>query len=554
MLVIPLGLGTPVRRFPIATLTVAVLWFAVALLDHSKPRIAQGLLKAVAESGLKEASRELFVDYCQSRKGNSSACQRYAVLLWPGYPARLASEAASKYSLDLSQTVSELARADDVRRELTDCIGSRPCFAYRDIIWSFGERERQGRSDLASFGSYPAYQSALAQFKSALLKLCRSEFCLVQGNVTLSALLAAQARHADLWHLLGNLAAFLVFGIYVEQRTSRFLYLFAVLTGGTIGMAVHVGSSAGDSLALGGSANVSAVLGLFYAFYFRARMRLLVWLPRKLYRGTVFYAPVMWCMPLLFLLTDIAGTIDSGFGDLTATKVAHVAHLTGLGVGLAMGLAIVQWRRLPATMLYETEMADLRALAKTTSLPHLIGAATAMLKVNPDNARATELATHGFLKWAKGAHASQGALLGRIGHGFIARYLTGFVANCVRRGELDRPLALLAEIPNSMPLPLYLSRLGQRSALALGDHALAKGFPMVALRLYDFFLTQFPLSINGQRVEETAAELIALMQPTRANSEAATAFLAHHPHSPLKARLSAFIVNHNGGSRGREAA
>ena len=85
-------------------------------------------------------------------------------------------------------------------------------------------------------------------------------------------------------------------------------------------------------------------------------MRFLVWLPRRIYLGSSFFAEVRYCFPLFFVLADIAGGLDNGFSGLRLVNVAHMAHVTGFLAGALGALAIVNWRRLPKTFIYESEL------------------------------------------------------------------------------------------------------------------------------------------------------------------------------------------------------
>ena len=271
MLVLPLGLGTKLRRLPWITLALAAVWIVVFAVDRSEQEISEGLFSAVAKTGVRDASRRLFVEYCKGHSGSVSLCEKYAVLVWTGFPAK---SLVHGRELDLSEHEMDRLDAEHVqaarlRERFGDCGHSRSCFSYKDIIWSFGEEHRQRASALVQLPGYSAYKQAERGYVTKLRRLCAHTQCLVKGNINLSSLLWSQVRHGGFLHLAGNLVALLLFGAYAEQRTNRAVYLFILLLGGSVGMAVHTNFfSDNDTIALGGSANVSAVMGMFYVFFF----------------------------------------------------------------------------------------------------------------------------------------------------------------------------------------------------------------------------------------------------------------------------------------------
>jgi membrane associated rhomboid family serine protease len=556
MVVFPLGLGTKLRRLPLVTLAIAALWTAVAFLDHSDDRITEGLVDAVATSGIRDASRDLFVQYCRSRSGGDRNCRKYAVLVWTGFPARAISKLSDHgedhhgedhLPLDVTAMKAEFDTAKLLRKELTDCGHSKSCFVYKSIIWKFLDEHQRHPAAFAALRGYRSFRTALFDYHLDLKRLCAANDCLVKGNINLRSLIAAQLRHGGFLHLLGNLVAFLIFGVYVEQRTGRLLYLAVIVAGGTLGMAVHAAFFGGtDTIALGGSADVSAVMGMFYVFFFRARMCFLVWLPRKIYAGTSYFADVRYCFPLLFVLSDVAGGLDNGFADLVTTKVAHFAHLTGLLFGMGCAYLIARLRPVPKPFLFEGEAEDLADLQKMTDLGKILDRAGTLIKRNPENVHALEFACGAFLRWSQAttvAREQGAAALHDRGRAFLADHLATICAINARSGELRYACKLLSLVPLAMPYKVCLGRLGQVSALKLADYALAQGHPILAFRLYDLFLSRFPLSVKCRAVEDTAADLIANLTPDRETVAALNTFLTFHQESMLGPRLGAWLAN-----------
>lgn len=553
MLVIPLGLGTKLRRMPVVTLAIALLWVGMSLLDHSRTHIMKDLISSTAKRGVRDVSRSLFVQYCLGRKGEAKLCDKYSVLIWTGFPGKQQSSSGAKQvrrirgktaTPDFTKLVEEQKKAEKVRKELEDCGHSRRCFVYKDIIWKFMESQKTTAASMVNLQAYPRYKRAVDGYRLDLLRLCQKYDCLVRGNVNATSLMMAQLRHAGLMHLLSNLFAFLVFGIYVEQRIGRMLYLGVVLAGGTIGMAVHtLYFGATDMMVLGGSANVSAVMGMFFVFFFHKKMRFQVWLPRKLYLGTAYWADVRYCFPLLFVLSDVTGGLDSGFADLISVKVAHFAHLSGLLTGGLAALLVTTLRPLPPSLLYEDERRDMAALEGSKGVEAVLGRARGILRYNPDNFDAMTKGCSAFLQHLAGLSGFPAQSLATSGRRFLIAHLPTICAVKARRDALVEACALLSLLPMYMPFRIYLGRLGQVNTLRLGDQALALGDAVLAFRLYDSYVSRFPLAIKGKAVEETAAQIVGSLAMSESHVASMEAFLLYHPESLLTPHVGAWLSN-----------
>jgi membrane associated rhomboid family serine protease len=456
--------------------------------------------------------------------------------------------------------LGELKKAAKLRDELSDCGESRRCFLYKDIVWRFLDQQQRSPETLASVPGYAAFLRAQSAFRSEVRRICKTYDCLVPGNVNAASLSWAQLRHSGFLHFLGNAVVFLVFGMYVEQRSKRWLYALGLALGGTVGMAVHaLVFSTGDAIIVGGSANVSAALGMFLVFYFRNKMHFHVLLPRRFYLGTGFRADVRYAFPLLFLLGDIGGQIDNGFADLTSSHVAHAAHLAGFAAGALCAWLIARWRPVPFPFLYEDEVKDFVALEATPDLVAATVRAKAILRYNPDNVHAMEAGCARFL------HAAAAAPVGgvaspawELGRQFLAANLTPLVAMNLRAGQTYYVVRLLARLPAWLPFSVYLARLGQVSILRLGDGALHAGEALLALRCYELYLSRFPLSVKVATVEATAALVLENLAPTPLHVEAVRQLLASRPDGLLAPRLGAWLVNtdslsHAAVSAGRPA-
>jgi hypothetical protein len=70
---------------------------------------------------------------------------------------------------------------------------------------------------------------------------------------------------------------------------------------------------------------------------------------------------------------------------------------------------------------------------------------------------------------------------------------------------------------------------------------LANGHPILALRLYDYFLAEFPASLKVPGVERTAHEVLARLTGHDENRRVLTSFSQFHPDSCLTPAVAGWL-------------
>lgn len=527
MAVIPIGLGTRLRRRPLVTLLIIAAWVAEAVLgaENSRER-DESYLRAANTSGLVTAQRQLFQEQCRLSDFSAKICSEDAVLILTGQ-----RQEKSRPSLDSMRT--ELRSAEKVRDRLADCTDSPACHAEKRMIFEFGQNVEKNPSALAGLPSHPQWVAARERFGREVTQLCREHHCLVAGNFNLKSLLLAQFQHSGLNHLLGNTLAFLAFGIFVEQRFPRLIYLLLLLVGGSLGMTASVlFETGGQRILLGGSAMVTTTLGLFFAAFFKANLRLWVFIP---FRWEIFNAPVKYTLPYLILLQDVVGMMDSGFAELRSDPVAHVAHLGGMAFGILAGALLVLLNRLPREFLYPLEVQDFRRLRGEKRIRQKLQLANAMIEVNPDNSIAMSEALSDASAWLQHTPPQAEPATWMLAKRFVERHGPPFCAMRTRQGEFQGPLTLVARMPHQIPLERFLGSLGHQTILRMADVALAKGMVLEALRLYDLFFHQFHYSEKAPQVVATVRSILSALPPHPSTLTLLRAFEALQPH-PILAR------------------
>ncbi|MBM4252183.1 MAG: rhomboid family intramembrane serine protease [Deltaproteobacteria bacterium] len=546
MFILPLGLGTKIRRVPVVSLLLAAAWICVFFFDRSQARVTDGIFNAAARSGIKDAARNLFQEYCEAHSGKPKLCARYAVLIKTGFPSKAPiRRGVARLSFeDYENLGKEQHLAAGLRDHFSHCGSSKRCFLYKDLIWSFATARTKLNESLQHLGSYSTYLKAEKNYLGELRRVCLNAQCLVKGNVNFGSVIWSQMRHGSLTHLMGNIFALLIFGIYAEQRTRRWIYLISILSAGSVGMIIHAYYFSGrDTISLGGSAIVSAVMGMFYVFFFHTKMRFLVWLPRKIYWGTSYYVEIRYAFPLLFVLADIAGSLDSGFSELHLGTVAHMAHIFGFMAGVGVGLIIRTLRQLPASLLYESEIDDLLHLESMRGLANQLKFADEMLARNPDNLRARALGCAAALRWMPHDSREQNAALGAQTDRFLKNHLAEFCSRSIERGSVMTANKLLEKLPIGVPYQVILANLKQSTLVTLINVAVKTGQIWLSLRLADMLLLQFTLSKRYDEVASHAADLIASLPLTTTNMRSVSAYLKTHPNMPLSDRFGAWLSN-----------
>jgi membrane associated rhomboid family serine protease len=159
------------------------------------------------------------------------------------------------------------------------------------------------------------------------------------GAPSLRDLFSAMFLHAGLTHLFGNMLFLWIYGDNVEHRLGRLRYLLVYLLTGaaaTLGFA----ALAGDSMTplIGASGPISGVLGLYFVFFPRNRVKVFIFLFPFIMR--VFFIPARIVLGLYLVLDNLLPLLVSGVGG----GIAHGAHIGGFVAGLVLGVSALRLR------------------------------------------------------------------------------------------------------------------------------------------------------------------------------------------------------------------
>ncbi len=150
------------------------------------------------------------------------------------------------------------------------------------------------------------------------------------------SLFSAMFLHGGFMHVAGNMLFLWIYGDNVEHRLGPLPYLAAYLGTGVVATLSHALLDLGSVLpTVGASGAISGVLGFYFVWFPRNRVRLLLLLPFFFH---IFYAPARFVLGVYLILDNLLPFLASR--GMAGGGVAYGAHIGGF-VG---GLAYAWWR------------------------------------------------------------------------------------------------------------------------------------------------------------------------------------------------------------------
>jgi membrane associated rhomboid family serine protease len=151
-----------------------------------------------------------------------------------------------------------------------------------------------------------------------------------------ATLFTSMFLHGGFMHLFGNMLFLWIYGDNVEHRLGRFWYLFAYLATGMAATAGHwMLNPSSPFPSVGASGAISGVLGFYFIFFPRNRVRVL--LPFFPFFFQIIEVPARLVLGFYLVIDNILPLLASGGGG---TGVAYGAHLGGFVAGLAAAWVI----------------------------------------------------------------------------------------------------------------------------------------------------------------------------------------------------------------------
>ncbi len=143
----------------------------------------------------------------------------------------------------------------------------------------------------------------------------------------LSALLTCMFLHGGFMHLFGNMLFLWIYGDNVERRIGAFAYVFWYLATGVAATLAHsLIFSSSEIPVVGASGAISGILGFYFVWFPRNRVRMLVFLPPFLMQ--VFEIPARWVLGMFLVVDNLLPFLFAG-----DSGVANGAHIGGFIAG-----------------------------------------------------------------------------------------------------------------------------------------------------------------------------------------------------------------------------
>jgi rhomboid family protein len=142
-----------------------------------------------------------------------------------------------------------------------------------------------------------------------------------------AALLTCMFLHGGFMHLFGNMLFLWIYGDNVERRVGGFAYLFwYVATGVAATLAHSLIFPSSEIPVVGASGAISGILGFYFVWFPRNRVRMLVFLPPFLMQ--VFEIPARWVLGMFLVVDNLLPFLFAG-----DSGVATGAHIGGFIAG-----------------------------------------------------------------------------------------------------------------------------------------------------------------------------------------------------------------------------
>ena len=153
------------------------------------------------------------------------------------------------------------------------------------------------------------------------------------ADPSVSALVTSMFLHGGFMHLAGNMLFLWIYGDNVEHRLGRWRYLAAYLGTGVLATLSHAVLDSGSNLPMvGASGAVSGVLGFYFVWFPRNRVRL--WIMLFPFFMNVVHAPARLVLGVYLVVDNLLPLLATSGGG--GGGVAYGAHIGGFVGGLAL--------------------------------------------------------------------------------------------------------------------------------------------------------------------------------------------------------------------------
>lgn len=532
MIIIPLGLGTRVPKFPLITAILCISIIGIYFFGADIADLDLQITKIYEKNHIASVTKDIFIEFCIKNGGEKDPCRYYGEFYALKYKnSKDQEEGENKLKEEIKKNFENKTdkkklklknNSEENLKEIFDIllVELNKYSKYSDIIKEFSIAESDYNNKLNNLKNYEAFKEKKFSVDLDTIDLYNKYSILSSRTLQFKPLIRAQFQHGNFWHLAFNLLFLIFFGVYVEQRTRPLVYLGSYFAGGTIGLGLYTLYYMNfPNFVVGASANISAIIGMFFVFFFNYRMKIL------LFYGfaRVIYAPIKVIIPLLFiafeLIHGISNHVEGG------GSIAHFAHLIGMGAGIIMGMIICKISPIRWPFIYPFEENETNIIKHTVEVLAKIKLAQNLLAYNPEN----DLVKEDTIKIIIDRSLRHHLIPQEYGK-FLSKYLQGWLAVNIRSGKIEKCYNLLADIPIHIPMASILGNLGHINILKLGDYSLNKLNYPLAMRMYDFYIFRHPYSYKIRGIMKTIEELIDALPKDQNTYQFLHDYLKFNPH------------------------
>jgi membrane associated rhomboid family serine protease len=370
MFLLPIGLGNSLHRFPWTSLAIVILcsFITVDNLATQNPELQE------IQSQSHKREVELWPDYIFLVKQQSAKIENLREL---GSHIDLDLEVLNKYrpytsfhdsSMDL---LKNIASENEIEMTFQLQLSISKMLQSLDI-----QSPEKFPEELKKTEEYKRIKAVRAHNMAAQKNLYNKLNYLSFHNFHLKSIFTSVFSHLSWVHLFFNCIIILFIGSLLEQKIGHLRLMGLFLFGGSIPLIVQILVDR-EIAVLGASGGVYAILGYFYISFYHFRMNYFLF---YVCIYTVINLPIKWSIPLFFFTIDITSVllnINSG--------VSHIAHVTGLILGLIIGHYDKKRQKLLTDQIYPIEQELLNNIRKSDDEMQICEDFCRIMKLNSQN-------------------------------------------------------------------------------------------------------------------------------------------------------------------------
>lgn len=502
-MIFPLGLGHSILKLPVVTLLLILANFYCYFYFQNQVDIQSEVGKAYKDSKYIDEYVTAFIDYCQLTTDNQS-CELYGK-----------TEVQDTYDKNF------ITDPKTEKKEKSK-IPTQDILKLSGTLIKFHTVLTKTPDELANIKNYSTLIEAQTRRLEILDNIYYEYDFLSRNNFSPLTVMKAQFNHFDLIHLMGNMIFLLVFGIYVEHRISSASYLGFYLLGGTMGLLMQTYVFNPEHFLLGASANVYAVVGMFYALFFDKKMKFFIWyfFSRKVTVDVKYWMPA-----LVFANEIVLSARDATFSD----GVAHLAHVGGLVTGIMSGYFLREFSPLNKNFLYQFEVEEWRSAKKSGNSALISETAVNILSFNPFN----DIVAEDYMNTLVDEFVKKPTA---IDHMKITRHFPVYFRFCINEKKYDELISALERIqPHCNVEPLLRYR-PLAELIEMGDLCVEKNKYLVAITCYAAFIHTYPNSQLTLDIQKSIKNILEHLEQSELNASVIKA-LASNSHNVFLKKL-----------------